>query len=394
MMFPRRYRSLLYKLIIIVPLAWLVVVMFFYSDKRGGAEENSAMKAPSGVGEKAGEAEPQVQQRPETKAAAGEETKEEGEESNQHRKEKEEESRDDHRQVLAMPYDPEAPGEMGKPVKIEKPDKETKKKIDDGWNDNAFNQYVSDMISVHRRLPDPRDEWCKASDRFLSDLPATSVVVCFHNEAWSVLLRTVHSILDRSPKHLIDEIILVDDASTMDHLKEKLEDHVKQFPQVRVVRAPERVGLIRARLLGAKYVKAPVVTFLDSHCECTEGWLEPLLDRIARNSSNVVCPVIDVIDDDTLEYHSRDSGGVNVGGFDWNLQFNWHAVPDHEKERHEHTAEAVRSPTMAGGLFSIDKNFFEKLGTYDSGFDIWGGENLELSFKECVMTLCTFVLCL
>ena len=109
------------------------------------------------------------------------------------------------------------------------------------------------------------------------------MVVCFHNEAWSVLLRTVHSILDRSPAHLIDEIILVDDASTMNHLKEELDTYMAQYPKVRVIRAPERVGLIRARLLGAKYVKAPVITYLDSHCECTQGWLEPLLDRIGRN---------------------------------------------------------------------------------------------------------------
>lgn len=277
----------------------------------------------------------------------------------------------------------ESPGELGKPVNLPTNlTADVKKMVDDGWLKNAFNQYVSDLISVRRSLPDPRTKYCKdVESTYAKSLPETSVIVTFHNEAWSTLLRTVHSILDRSPEHLIREIILVDDFSDMPHVQKQLEDYLKNYPKVKIIRAKKREGLIRARLLGAVHATAPVLTFLDSHIECTTGWLEPLLDRIARNTTTVVCPVIDVIDDTTLQYHYHDSSGVQVGGFDWNLQFNWHPVPESERKRHKDASEPVWSPTMAGGLFSIDKAFFEKLGMYDPDFDIWGGENLELSFK-------------
>ncbi|CAB3401455.1 unnamed protein product [Caenorhabditis bovis] len=279
--------------------------------------------------------------------------------------------------------DPKQAGENGKAVVIDKSklSPEEKKKFDKGMTNNAFNQYASDMISIHRSLPSNIDEECK-TEKYSENLPATSVIICFHNEAWSVLLRTVHSVVERTPDHLLEEVILVDDFSDMDHTKGPLEEYMSQFNgKVKILRMEKREGLIRARLRGAAIAKGDVLTYLDSHCECMEGWIEPLLDRIKRDPTTVVCPVIDVIDDNTFEYHYSKAYFTNVGGFDWGLQFNWHSIPERDRKNRTRAIDPVRSPTMAGGLFSIDRKYFEKLGTYDPGFDIWGGENLELSFK-------------
>jgi polypeptide N-acetylgalactosaminyltransferase len=70
------------------------------------------------------------------------------------------------------------------------------------------------------------------------------------------------------------------------------------------------------------------------------------------------------------------------GGFNWGLQFKWKKIPDYEQERRDHDeTREVKSPTMAGGLFAIDRKYFYHIGAYDMGMSIWGGENLEISFR-------------
>ncbi|XP_046465255.1 polypeptide N-acetylgalactosaminyltransferase 5 isoform X2 [Neodiprion pinetum] len=270
-----------------------------------------------------------------------------------------------------------SPGELGSPVHIPSEKDAEQQEL---FKLNQFNLMASDMISFNRSLKDVRLDGCK-NKKYNKYLPTTSIVIVFHNEAWSTLLRTVWSVINRSPRTVLKEIILVDDASEREHLKQDLEDYVKTLPvPTYVYRTEKRSGLIRARLLGAKHVKGQVITFLDAHCECTEGWLEPLLSRIADDRTTVVCPIIDVISDDTFEYIT--ASDMTWGGFNWKLNFRWYRVAQREMERRNGDRTApLRTPTMAGGLFSIDKDYFYELGAYDEGMDIWGGENLEMSFR-------------
>lgn len=105
-------------------------------------------------------------------------------------------------------------------------------------------------------------------------------MVPFYNEHWSTLLRTCYSVLNRSPKHLIKEIILVDDFSDKSFLKAKLDLYVAEhLPMVRIVRLPTRSGLIVARMEGARVATSDILIFLDSHVEANTNWLPPLIGK-------------------------------------------------------------------------------------------------------------------
>lgn len=273
---------------------------------------------------------------------------------------------------------PDGPGEMGKAVVI--PDylkDESKKK----FPTHQFNVVASDMISVNRSLPDYRIAPCRSKAYPTEKLPNTSVIIVFHNEAWTTLLRTVHSTINRSPRRLLHEIIVVDDFSDQDHLRNRLEDYLSKLSvPVHLYRMPSRTGLIRSRLHGAARATGETILFLDAHCETTTGWLEPLLFEIHKNRKVVVAPIIDVISDDNFEYIT--ASDMTWGGFNWKMNFKWNTAPAREDiRRNNDRSEPLYTPTIAGGLFAVDRAFFYELGAYDDGMDIWGGENLEISFR-------------
>lgn len=289
------------------------------------------------------------------------------------------------------------PGEMGEGVSLPKNlPEDIKKLIDDGWRDYTINEFVSNLIPLSRSLPDPRDKYCH--HQIYNNLPKASVIIIFHNEAWSMILRTMHSVLDRAPLKLLEEIILVDDCSDrgkmffidnssvlirflLDHLQKPLEDYIAQFPKVKILRSPRRNGVMLSRMWGASNAKGPVLVFIDCHMEVMPGFLEPLLDRIARNRNSSAIPMIDILDRETLQYKYFGVKESGRHGFEWSMDHNWIPLPDYERKRHSNPWEPYYSVTMLGAMFSIHKDYFKELGMYDPMYGVYGAEDIELSFK-------------
>ncbi|XP_028035496.1 polypeptide N-acetylgalactosaminyltransferase 35A-like isoform X1 [Bombyx mandarina] len=300
---------------------------------------------------------------------------------------------------------------------------------DKGYNLHAFNTLISQRIGDHRDLPDTRNKLCQ-SQQYFDELPRASIIICFYNEHFETLMRSVHSIMDRTDQKHIKEIILVDDYSDLDNLHHDVQEAVDKLNNVikkeeemietnnidmenvvdyinddnydkkstensevknnvfniRLLKTSKREGLIRARLYGADNSVGDVFVFLDSHIEVNVGWLPPLLKRLSqgvdgvkvRYSARAVTPVIDVINADTFEYSPSP---LVRGGFNWGLHFKWDNLPKGTLINDEDFMKPLKSPTMAGGLFAIYREYFNAIGKYDPGMNVWGGENLEISFR-------------
>nr|XP_048296178.1 inactive polypeptide N-acetylgalactosaminyltransferase-like protein 5 isoform X2 [Myodes glareolus] len=248
-----------------------------------------------------------------------------------------------------------------------------------GFKQYGLNAALSRSLGIRREVPDSRDKICHQK-HYPAYLPTASIIICFYNEEFNTLLRTVSSVMDLTPHRFLEEIILVDDMSEIGDLKEKLDYQLELFRgKIKVVRNQKREGLIRSKMIGASRASGDILVFLDSHCEVNTVWLEPLLHAIAKDHKMVVCPVIDAINAMTLDYTAAP---IVRGAFDWNLIFRWDNVYSYELDGPEGPSKPIRSPAMAGGIFAIDRHYFNELGQYDKDMNLWGGENVELSLRD------------
>ncbi|KAL7057530.1 hypothetical protein AAHC03_016885 [Spirometra sp. Aus1] len=277
--------------------------------------------------------------------------------------------------LIARELTRSGPGEHGKAVILYGKDAALSKEV---FTENGFCRVVSDKIALDRAIPDLRHPDCRKK-LYHKNLPTVSVIIPVFEEHWTTLLRTITTVILRAPASLLKEIILVDDGSFKPFLKKQLDEYCqKNYPNnfVRVIHHEKRVGLIRARLTGAKVATGDVLLFLDSHVEPGTNYLPPLLEPISLDYRTVVCPFIDVIDMHNFELRPQDEGAR--GAFDWILNYKrLPRLPGDEL----HPADPFDSPVMAGGLFAISAKWFWELGGYDPGLLIWGGEQYELSFK-------------
>ncbi|XP_044897255.1 polypeptide N-acetylgalactosaminyltransferase 9 isoform X2 [Felis catus] len=265
-------------------------------------------------------------------------------------------------------------GQGGMAATLREDSQETESK----YEEYGYNAQLSDRISLDRTIPDYRPKKCRQVTH-TADLPQISVVFIFVNEALSVILRSVHSVVNRTPSRLLKEVILVDDNSDSAELKTSLDQYVnRRYPGlVKIVRNSRREGLIRARLQGWKAATAPVVGFFDAHVEFGTGWAEPALTRIQEDRRRIVLPAIDNIKYDTFEVQQYASA---AHGYNWGLWCMYIIPPQDWLDRGDEAAP-IRTPAMIGCSFVVDREYFGDIGLLDPGMEVYGGENIELGMR-------------
>jgi hypothetical protein len=183
-----------------------------------------------------------------------------------------------------------------------------------------------------------------------------SVVVITRNEG-ARLRRTVDDLLTSTPRG--SEVIVVDDGSTDGSVQA-----VEQEGTVNVVRTAERLGVAKARNLGAHHARGDVLVFADAHVKAAGPWWRPLLAALITPRVGAVNPSIRVMGAD---HHVE---GLTFSGPELNVAW----LPNGGSAPHP-------VPFLTGCFLAMRREVFEEVGGFDAGMVGYGAEDLDLCLR-------------
>ncbi|XP_062601249.1 polypeptide N-acetylgalactosaminyltransferase 2-like [Saccostrea cucullata] len=257
------------------------------------------------------------------------------------------------------------------PLKNFNPDDFLRAFKEEGGQNYGYNANKSLHIPWNRTIPERRPQSCRHLRKPSKSLPSASIIITLQNEAPSVVLRMVMSILRCSSPSLIKEIILIDSSEDETDVYHR---SLSAIPNVYFHTQPGVKGLVAGLLLGVAKSSGEVLVLMTAPGEVTAGWLEPLLERIHRRPNLIVSPVVDFIHFETFESESTNTNQKAV--FDWSLSVKWQQLTAAESNK------PILSPLIEGKIIAIERKHFLKLGQIDPDLENIATASLELSLKS------------
>ena len=204
-----------------------------------------------------------------------------------------------------------------------------------------------------------------------------SIVITYYNEVMILLLRSLTTLIHRTPAKYLLEVILIDDSSTVDESGEMLEYARALRIPVRFFRTSSRKGVTNARRFGITQAKGTVVVIFDSHTEVGENWLQPLLYILHNKPNSIAVPFVHMIKEAHYEetppkkfYMIGLQYGYGVVGFYGELYEPKYAI---------HLP--IKSPALLGGALASLKSTLVKYYPIGIVGNSWGAENSRLSIR-------------
>jgi len=151
------------------------------------------------------------------------------------------------------------------------------------------------------------------------------------------------------------EVVLVDDGST-DGTLEWLQDNAAEFPHVRSL-LQNHQGPAAARNLGVEHAQGDTIIFIDSDLVVTENFLQAHADGLQQGQKNY--------------------GSDRV--FTYGLVINTCNFADPTAEPYKITD--FSAAYFATGNVAIARHWLEKAGLFDTRFQLYGWEDLELGVR-------------